>query len=385
MVFRTRRARRLAGVLAAVMAVTGLAAAPAGATPRPGDGKPVTVMTRNIYLGGDIGRPLRAVQRALETGQDPVAAFIAGNTALRQVVDMTSFPARSKQLARELATRRPDLVGLQEVAWWRQGPLGVPHPTMTDYDFLQILLNDVAALGEPYEMVFSQTESDVEGPAIIGGVLRNARLTVRDVVLRRVESGVKVLDKGGAQYDTRITYAFPGATVSFIRGYAWADVRAGAKRFRFIDTHLESQFSRTAYDQAQELLSGPADTDAPVILVCDCNSDPLNQTIKPGDTRRHAEPYELLTGGGGFSDAWLEFAPAEAGWTSGLSEFVNDTPEAAAERFDHRIDMVFARGAADGGDVSVDRGWVVGRDPAERTPSGLWPSDHAGVVMRLRP
>jgi endonuclease/exonuclease/phosphatase family metal-dependent hydrolase len=375
----------MAGLLVAVTAVTAGAAAPAGAAPRPGDGTPVTVMTRNVYLGGDIGRPLRAVQRALETGQDPVAAFIAGNTALRQVVDATDFPARSKQLARELATRRPELVGLQEVAWWRQGPIGVAHPTATDYDFLQTLLADVAALGEPYEVVVSQTESDVEGPAFIGGVLRNARLTIRDVVLRRLESGVKVLDTGGAQYDTRITYTFPGATVSFIRGHAWADMRAGAKRFRFINTHLESQFSSTAYDQARELLDGPAATAAPVILVCDCNSDPLNQTIKPGDTRRHAEPYELITGEGGFTDTWLEFAPAEAGWTSGLSELVNDTAAQAAQRFDHRIDMVFARGPAGGGNVSVDRGWVVGRDPAERTPTGLWPSDHAGVVMRLRP
>jgi hypothetical protein len=27
---------------------------------------------------------------------------------------------------------------------------------------------------------------------------------------------------------------------------------------------------------------------------------------------------------------------------------------------------------------------VVGADPADRTPSGLWPSDHAGVVAELR-
>jgi hypothetical protein len=26
---------------------------------------------------------------------------------------------------------------------------------------------------------------------------------------------------------------------------------------------------------------------------------------------------------------------------------------------------------------------VIGRDADDRTPSGLWPSDHAGVVARL--
>jgi hypothetical protein len=28
--------------------------------------------------------------------------------------------------------------------------------------------------------------------------------------------------------------------------------------------------------------------------------------------------------------------------------------------------------------------YLVGNDPDDRTPSGLWPSDHAGVVARLR-
>ena len=80
--------------------------------------------------------------------------------------------------------------------------------------------------------------------------------------------------------------------------------------------------------------------------------------------------------------------PAAAGFTSGLSELVNDTPAEAAARFDHRIDMVFGR-RADGAPMPVQRGWVVGRDPAERTPATpigrLWPSDHAGVVIKLRP
>ena len=74
-------------------------------------------------------------------------------------------------------------------------------------------------------------------------------------------------------------------------------------------------------------------------------------------------------------------APAGEGWTSGLSEFVNDETAAG---FDHRIDMVFARGHQPGGFVGDaaqgDRQRVGDRD--RRT--GLWPSDHAGVVLTLR-
>jgi endonuclease/exonuclease/phosphatase family metal-dependent hydrolase len=377
--------RRIIAVLAALVALAGLTV-PAAAAPRSGTGKPITVMTRNVYLGGDITRPLRAVEGV--PPEEQAAAFIAANTTLRAIVDHTNFPLRSRQLAREIATREPDLVGLQEVALWRRGPLDGTPATTVDYDFLQILLDALAALGQEYQTVHVQQATDVSAPAVVGGALQNVRLTMRDVVLKPADDDIEVLATGGGQYAARIPFTIAGQTFTFIRGYNWADVRAGSKELRFINTHLESQLSDVAYAQAEELVAGPAATDTPVVLVCDCNSDPLDASIKPGEVHAHRDPYLFLTGTGGFVDEWLQFAPAEAGWTSGLSELVNDTPEEAAARFDHRIDMVFARGAG-GAAVPVDTGWVVGRDPDERTPptpiGRLWPSDHAGVVIRLRP
>ena len=44
-----------------------------------------------------------------------------------------------------------------------------------------------------------------------------------------------------------------------------------------------------------------------------------------------------------------------------------------------RIDLVLFRG--DFGVVGVD---AVGDNAADRTPSGLWPSDHGGVVATLQ-
>jgi hypothetical protein len=43
-----------------------------------------------------------------------------------------------------------------------------------------------------------------------------------------------------------------------------------------------------------------------------------------------------------------------------------------------RIDLVLQRGA-----VRAQSAQIVGIDPALKTPSGLWPSDHAGVVATL--
>ena len=388
---RGSRVRRVAAVLTAVLAL-GLAAGPADAAPKPGQGTPITVMTRNIYLGGDITRPLTAT--AGKSGAAALVAFGNANHALRDVVDQTSFPARSKLLAREIADTEPDMIGLQEVALWRRGPLqlgaiGVANATTVDYDFLATLLSDLAAVGEPYVAVSVQEESDVEGPSFLGNPFlgtmsdpSDVRLTMRDVLLKRADDRVKVLASGSGQYAARLPFSVAGVTFQFIRGYNWADVRVGAKTLRVVNTHLESQFSFLALAQARELLGGAAHTPGkPVVIVCDCNSDPLNHTTKPGDPTPHAAPYEFITGAGGFTDEWLQWAPAADGWTSGFSELVND-PDTS--QIDHRIDLVLARGS-DGQPLPADQGRIVGVDPANRTATGLWPSDHAGVVLRLRP
>ncbi|HEU4703768.1 MAG TPA: hypothetical protein VFS37_14910 [Conexibacter sp.] len=349
-------------------------------------GKPLTVMTRNLYLGADLTRAFAALQAPPDR---QLEVLIGATTTIRAIVDQTSFPLRAQRLAAEIAERRPDLIGLQEVALWRHGPLGA-EATSVDYDFLQLLLGALHARGAHYVVASVQQESDVTLPGFLGGTLQNLRLTMRDVVLKRASNDVTVLDTSSAQYVTRIPIALVGQTVAFIRGYNVVDVRAGAKRVRFVNTHLESESSDVAFAQASELLAGPA---APgngwaTILACDCNTDPLNASVKPGQVRAHRDPYLLLTGPGGFHDEWLLFAPAEAGFTSGLSELVNDTPAEAAARFDHRIDFVFGR-RADGSPMPVKRAWVTGKDPADRTaptPIGrLWPSDHAGVVVELRP
>jgi hypothetical protein len=196
-----------------------------------------------------------------------------------------------------------------------------------------------------------------------------------------VEDGLSVLDEDQAVYDVNLVVPLLGNTISFDRGYQWVDVRAGAQRFRFVNSHFEAFSSDIAYAQAAQLLGEATAANTTTVFVCDCNSDPLNSSIKPQDKRPHKAAYELITGAGGFTDEWLRWAPAAQGWTSGLSETVDD---ATGDDFDHRIDMVFAR-TASGQALAVDRGQVTGTDVSSKDPAtGLWPSDHGGVVLRLR-
>jgi endonuclease/exonuclease/phosphatase family metal-dependent hydrolase len=379
-----------AAVSASVLALTTSMAEGAATATAPA--KPVTVMTRNLYLGADLGPPLRAALAQPPGSPAQLIALANGVHAARAIVDQTNFPVRARLLAAEIVATAPDLVALQEVALWRHGPLqltqvGVANATTVDIDFLQILTDQLAAQGANYTVVRVQTEADVEAPSFVGSDLSSptdasdVRLTMRDAVLMKVDPGLTVLNTGGANYATRFTVGVGSVIYTFLRGYVWADVRAGSKTLRFIDTHLESEFSIFALGQAMELLAGPAQTNTTVVIACDCNSDPLNHSGKPPiDPTPHSAPYDFIVGHG-FIDEWLQFAPASAGWTSGLSQFVNDP---TADGFDHRIDMVFVR-TADGQIASVDKGEVTGTDVSDRDPAtGLWPSDHGGVVVRLR-
>jgi len=380
-----------AALLGVLVVVPMAEAAEASARP----GKPVTVMTRNLYLGADINRPVNAALTAQaegKTAQEILVALANATHATRAIVDQTDFPVRAGLLAGEIARTQPDLIGLQEVALWRSGPLqldrvGVPNATTVDYDFLQILLDELAARGEEYVAVSVGNRADVEAPSFTGSPFddtmgvdaRDIRLTMRDVVLMHVEDGLTATGTADQIYAHNLAVSVVGVTMRFDRGYQWVDVRAGARSFRFVNTHLEAFSSDLALAQAAELLGHAPATDRTTVFVCDCNSDPLNHSIKPTDHVPHSAPYDLITGT--FTDEWLRWAPAAEGWTSGLSELVNDS---TADGFDHRIDMIFGR-TASGGPLAVDRGEVTGTDVADRDPAtGLWPSDHGGVVLRLR-
>jgi endonuclease/exonuclease/phosphatase family metal-dependent hydrolase len=371
------------GAVISVVVVRGYAA---------GAPRTLTVMTRNIYLGGDINRPIRAALN--RTGPDGVLALGHANHELREIVTRTDFTIRSRLLAEEIAAARPDLVGLQEVALWRHGPMqldqiGRPGATEIDYDFLATLLADLAARDASYETVQVQQESDVEAPGFTGnpftgtaGSAEDVRLTDRDVILIRSGAGIHVEGSGGGHYGQRLEVRLGDARFGFIRGYAWADVVVGSARIRFVTTHLESQSAQLARAQAQELLSGPAgNASLSTVIVCDCNSNPASPAARSAVPIGSGGAYRLITDGHGFTDLWLQQpGPAGLGNTAALSEFVNNE----TARLNRRIDLVLAKPAPHV-QIVANRAAVTGDQLGDRdSVSKLWPSDHAGVVVELQ-
>ncbi len=145
------------------------------------------------------------------------------------------------------------------------------------------------------------------------------------------------------------------------RGWAWADVNYRGEQFRYVNVTLESRSNSRNVAQGIEPLNGALNTALPVILAGDLNCD-LSR-INPNDPKR-ATCDRLLDAG--FVDAWGAAKPSEPGFTKELPTMTM--------RGDYVMlrDLFHAEAAA-----------LVGEDPADKTASGLWPSNHAGVVVKL--
>jgi endonuclease/exonuclease/phosphatase family metal-dependent hydrolase len=325
----------------------------------------IGVMTQNLYVGADLDPPTAAVM----TG-DP-ANIIPAVTQFWNQVQATNFPQRAQAIAGEVAQTRPLLIGLQEAALYRTGPVTgspVPSATTVTADYVSTLLGALSQRGLNYKVVAVTQNADVELPGVIGGSLKDLRLTDRDVILARADLPASVfslrnVQTGNFAAQVAIPVGTSGLTIPYPRGWASVDATLNGYDFRFISTHLENV---PGYQEAQaaELLAGPANTSLPVILAGDFNS--------PADGSGPFGAQVLLKAG--FGDAWAATHPGDPGLTWGQdADLLNPTSNVT-----QRLDYVLFRGGLGAADASL-----VGADSSARTPSGLWPSDHAGLVADL--
>src|SRR5215211_1862121 len=239
----------------------------------------LTVMTRNVYLGGNIALPIGSTSRA---------DFEQKATELWRQIQATDFPSRAKLLAREVRATKPDLIGLQEVALWRRGPHGVKDgaatpATTTVYDFLASLRRQLRRAGMRFRVGSAQREADIEAPTSLG---YDVRLTMRDVVLVRKRKGLRTRRRIGGNFRADFPVPTPAGTLTSRRGWAGVDGSLRGRRFRFIDTHLEAFSDSVRLAQARELAAGPVRRRRTLLVVGDLNSDPTGATGAEPDAYR---------------------------------------------------------------------------------------------------
>ncbi len=323
-----------------------------GVSPLPiDDPHDVTVMSRNLYIGADLGPVLAAGQ-----SEDP--GVIAGAIgAFWKDVQRRDFPARAEAFVDEIAQQQPALIGLQEVAQFIAGNVYYPNQTelpgtATTIDYLDILLNKLDERGLSYSTVVS---TNGFGGVFTGLVdtaqfgLQDIQYVDRDVILARTDLPAPAMllsNAQGGNFATSMQVPFAGSLIPIQRSWNSVDVQMWGQDFRFVSTHLEDdnplvpQFGWAQEAQAYELVSqgGPADVNMPVILVGDFNSSADGTGTKT---------YGILTAAAGFTDSWIVTHASEPGNTWSQNDDLRGDPVTAVPPPAgalERIDLLLYRG-----------------------------------------
>ncbi len=327
----------------------------------------ISALSRNLYLGADIDRVL----------EDPVGGPALAFAELQR----TDYPSRAVALAREIADRRPQLIGLQEAAHYDIGIVTPFGPVIVQQlPFLGILLLELGNLGLTYQVaVFAENiEVTLPLPFEIQGF--PAFVTYRDGGAILVDPGVAVHNAGFKHYDVQVD--LPGLGPN-LRSFHWADVTVDAQRLLFVNTHLEIQrWAEFQEAQAAELLAFVAGYAGPVVMVGDFNS----AANRNAPERARTATYAMVLGAG-FDDLWLPHngVTNNSGLTCCQESDLSNRPS----ELDQRIDFIFARDVDywKGNRSAATRVEVFGDRPSDRfrTDAGyyLWPSDHAGVFGEI--
>ena len=353
-----RRARRRGFAAVAIALALSALGAPAAARADSGQLQ-ITAMTYNLFQGSELTDAIAATT--------PAQLLAAVATDYGQV-QATNFPERAQAIAAQAESTGPDLIGVQEAALWQTGAPSAtyppPPPTTVSYDFVKILVAALTAGGLHYAPVAVTSNFTVAGPGLFPFGFMNVQLTDRVAILARTDVPLAISNVQIANFTHNTVLNTVVGPITLTGGWASVDATLGGHTIRFVTTHLDPNSATVGTAQATELVNGPLSTSLPVVLTCDCNATPGSAT------------YTTLTGAG-LQDSWRQAQTGEPGDTCCQSPTLLNATSTLASR----IDYIFSRG---GGLTAADAG-IVGTDPGDRsTPSGFWPSDHAGLFAELQ-
>jgi endonuclease/exonuclease/phosphatase family metal-dependent hydrolase len=201
------------------------------------------------------------------------------------------------------------------------------------------------------------------------GIDGDLRLQMRDVIIARKGAGVKTRNVTGGNFSPASTFSLTvfGTSLNFTRGWTAADVSVRGKKFRLVNTHLESEdVGSIREDQASELVGpgGPA-TAPKTVLIGDLNSDPVRAptNLPDGDSGSNIAINRLFAAG---------FRPVQPlGFSDRDAELLSDLSDLLNKRIDHIL--------TNSPSIRFRSGTILDGQIA-----GLWASDHGGVLSRLK-
>jgi endonuclease/exonuclease/phosphatase family metal-dependent hydrolase len=319
---------------------------------------PLTIQTQNLYLGADLTPAVQATT---------LPQFFAAANSIWTTVKASNPPARMQKIADEIATAKPDVVALQEVAKWTA--LGGGEPS---FDFLTLLQQALSARGLNYS-VASTSENATFGPFPLPSPSSPTFLLTfhdRDVILVKSRPGLSFSGPQNATFTTQLSLPLPAPLppATFTRGWASINGVLDGRSFHFVDTHLETEaVPPVQVAQANELLAGPLSGSGAVIAAGDFNSAADGSTT---------QTYSLLRQS--FSDAWINGNQQSPGFTCCQAADLLNKLSLLRER----IDLVLTKNVSA---TPAPKAKIVNDRQVDRTTAGQWASDHAGVVATVLP
>lgn len=319
------------------------------------DDQPLTVMTYNVYVGSSPDL-LLSVQELLQV---PTAAAKTYDNVIA-----ADFPSRAIGIAKSIKEHNPHVIGLQEIALIRRQSPGdfIPdNPMQAEevvLDYLQLLLDALESEGLDYKVAAQVANLDLEMPMFAETGLDDIRLTDYDVILAR--SDVEITRQVSVTYKNLLTIEMLGLEI--LRGYAAVDATIAGTTYRIVNTHLETSTEAIRVAQTQELLDLLSDETLPIILLGDFNTRATTGT-----------GYNIILDAG-YVDIWQMDSEGTGNTCCQDDDILNEISDLTV-----RIDQIFIRNLNPTSVVTH----TVGDKPEDKLASGLWPSDHAGVVAQF--
>jgi endonuclease/exonuclease/phosphatase family metal-dependent hydrolase len=366
----------------------------------------IKVMTQNQYLGADLTPIVGAT--------DPVEFNAAVIAALQEIAG-NRFQERVQALTKAISTRRPHIVGLQEVYEFTCEDFGNGNCALFQGAFNDHLAATMDALaqqhsnyyvaatienltlpppGLPFPGLPVHLDADGVPDLFVGVVDRDVILARRDIQTSNVDFGCVRPSQDGCHFETIAQAMTLIGPINIERGFLAVDARVKGKLFRVVNTHLEVQSPSPdplspaiQAAQASELIGTmsllPPEEGRRLIVVGDINSSPDDTRFPHPTEGPFFTPYQQFVNGTdlfgnpislAYTDIWTLNYRDRPGYTCCQDSDLMNQQSALTER----IDMIFSLEAP-----RKAHSRVIGRHPWNKTPSGLWPSDHGTVVGRL--